>query len=386
MKKKHLLYLLAILIFCWLILKACSSPNELTKQQIITVKTEQPTNTLYFSGIIQPLKTLVVPSPTDGVVIDVLFQYGDMVKAGQRLFLIASTKFLTDYKSALMQYIKAKNDFNTSQMQLSEAAFLHKHELISDDDYKTKQASYYAAQLALAQAKDALENLLFQLNIKNIDLYKLTIADVDKITQALHLQKDSENLIILSPATGFILAANKNDDETKKIAKGEVVKQGDALAMIGDLDGLSVHIKVNELTINQLHLGQKIKVTGVAFPEDTLIGEISRIDKQGETTNGGLPVFPVTVVIPHLTEQQKKIIHIGMSAKVEVNIDEAMQIMVPVEAVFEKDGQFYVEFYDETTGKTKEIIVNTGKTTTDKVVILSGLKVGDKIVVAHPAR
>ncbi len=52
-------------------------------------------------------------------------------------------------------------------------------------------------QLALLQAKDALEILLHQLDIKDIDLYKLTIADIDKITQALHLQMNSENLRIL---------------------------------------------------------------------------------------------------------------------------------------------------------------------------------------------
>ncbi len=113
----------------------------------MTVTAKAFSNTLFYSGTIQPLKTVVIPSPVDGVVIEMPFQYGESVKAGQLLFMISSTKFLADYKAALMQYIKAKSEFNNNQTLLSEAKFLHKNELISDDDFKMKQSNYYAASI-----------------------------------------------------------------------------------------------------------------------------------------------------------------------------------------------------------------------------------------------
>lgn len=374
---------LCLLMFFVLSLQACSQKPTLPRDHIVTIESNSLSHTLFYSGVIQPLKTLVVPSPADGVVVDMPFQYGEQVKPGQLLFIISSSKFLTDYKSALMQYIKAKNDFNNGQMQLGEADFLHKNQLISEDDFKTKQSNYYAAQLALLQAKDTLENLLQQLNIKNINLYTLTITDIDKITQAMHLQMSSENLRILSPASGIILSPNKNEEESKKTNKGDVVKQGDILAVIGDMNGISVRIKVNELTINQLHVGQKVKITGIAFPNYILEGEIKRVDRQGEISGGGLPTFTVEVSVLTLTKAQQKEIHVGMSAKVEILIADESKISVPIAAVKEKNGDAFIQVYDVATQMKHEVAVKTGKTTMNSITILSGLKIGDKVVVPN---
>jgi len=368
--------LMILMMIC--LLAACSRSSNQKNENVITIESHAVSNTLFYTGTIQPLKTIVISSPADGVVVEMPFQYGESVQAGQLLFMISSSKFLTDYKSALMQYIKAKSEFNNNQMQLKESEFLHKNELISDDDYKMKKANFYAARLSLLQAKDSLENLLQQLNIKNINLYKLSIADIDKITQALHLQVSSENLKISAPAEGVALSPNKNEDEIKKVLKGDMVKQGDVLAVIGDMNGLSVRIKVNELTVNELKVGQNVTITGIAFPEYTLSGKLNRIDRQGEPSNGGVPIFMAEVVVPQLTLAQQKIIHAGMTAKVEINIDNDAQIMIPISAIIEKNGESYVQLLN---GKIKkEVLVKTGKTTSDAIAILSGLKIGDHIV------
>lgn len=371
----------AVIIVFILSLPGCSREPHSSAGRVMTIESSRVASSLYFTGTIQPLKTVVVPSPVDGVVVDMPFQYGEEVKQGQLLFRISSAKFLADYKAGLMQYIKAKSDFNTAQSQLTEGKFLHTNQLISDDDFKMKQSNYYAAQLAMVQAKDTLETLLRQLDIKNVNLYSLTISDVDKITNAMHLQVNSENLRIAAPVNGTVLSPSKSDEDSKKTMKGDGVKQGDVLALVGDMSGVNVRIKVNELTVNQLKLGQKVNITGIAFPDETLQGEITRVDRQGENTGGGLPVFSVEVSVPRLSSKQKNDIHVGMSAKVQIDLREDPQIMVPITALLEQNGESYVRAYDEKTGKTKAIAVKTGKTTPDAVAILSGLKTGDKIVV-----
>lgn len=375
----------SIITICFLALSACSQEqkNSVKKSNIISIQTNSFSNKLFYSGIIQPLRTVVITSPTDGTIVEMPFQYGEEVKNNQLLFMLSSAKFVTEYKTALMQYIKTKNDFNTAQSQLTESEFLHKNQLISDDDFKMKQSNYYAAQLALLQARDGLEILLQQLDVKGVDLYKLTIADIDKINQAMHLQMSAENLRIVSPATGIILSASKNEEENKKISKGDVVKQGDVLAVIGDMNGVSVRIKVNELTVNQLKVGQPVKITGLAFPNDVLAGKIKRVDRQGEASNGGLPTFSAEVQAIHLTKAQQDIIHVGMSAKVEIDINEPAEILVPIAAVRENNGQSFVRVVDENKKTSHEVLVKTGKTTVDSVVILSGLKTGDKILAAN---
>jgi HlyD family secretion protein len=362
-------------------LMSCSDKEKINGSHIAAVTSNEFSHTLYFAGTIQPIKTTVVTSPVDGVIVDMPFQYGEAVKTDALLFQISSAKFLTDYKTALMQYIKAKSDYTTNKTFLSEATFLHKNQLISDDDFKMKQSNYYAAQLTLLQAKDTLEILLHQLNIKDLDPYNLTIADVDKITKAMHMRMNAENLRLLSPADGIVLSPIKNETDQKKIMKGDAIKQGDVLAVIGDMNGVSVRIKVNELTVNQLKPGQKIKVTGIAFADETLQGEIVRVDRQGETSGGGFPTFNVEVSVLKLTEAQQQMIHAGMSAKVQIDIQQASQMLVPITAVNEINGESFVKQMDEQTGKTREVAIRTGKTTIDSVVVLSGLNPGDQIVV-----
>lgn len=370
-----------IFILLPLMLAACSREPKIKNGHLETISPHASSSTLFYSGSIQPLRSLVLTSPVDGTVVEMPIQYGEAVEPGNLVFMLSSAKFLTDYKSALMAYIKAKSDFNTSKVQLSEGEFLHKNLLISDDDYKMKQANYYSNRLVLLQAKDALENLLQQMDIKDIDLYNLTIADIDKIDKAMHLQKKSENLRILAPASGVLLAPAKSDDDNKKIVKGDTVKQGDVLAVIGDMGGISVRIKVNELTVNQLKVGQKIKVTGIAFPDDVLEGNISRVDRQADSSNGGIPSFVVEVAIPALTKPQQNLIHVGMSAKVEINLSDEPRMMIPVKAIVEKNGSSYVKRYDKTARKIQEVLVHTGKSTPDSVAVLAGLKAGDSIVV-----
>jgi HlyD family secretion protein len=363
-------------------LTACTEKKVIPQGRLLTVKNQTYKDTLYYSGLIKPLHTLVITSPADGAILEMPFQYGEEVSAGKLLFVLSSSKFLSDYKTALLQYIKAKSDFNTNQLLFSEAKFLHDRQLISDDEYKTKESNFYGTQLALVQAKDGLENLIHQLNLTEMDLLRLRIADIEKITQAMHLQQSSDHLKVLAPATGIILSPSKGEEENKKFNKGDLVKQGDVLALIGDMNALSVLIKVNELTINQIKVGQKVKLTGIAFSEHVLQGEITQIDKQGET-QGGSPTFNVEVAVYHLTPLEKKLIHVGMSAKVEINIEDEPQILIPINAVIEKNSHSYVERYDETKHHLQEVEIKTGRTTPDTIVILAGLKEGDKIVVPN---
>jgi multidrug efflux pump subunit AcrA (membrane-fusion protein) len=362
-------------------LLACSREPHVEGGHFVTLEPHIVANTLYYSGIIQPLNTRVITSPADSVVVEMPKQYGDVVRQGELLFSLSSSKFMSDYKSALMSYLKSKSDFNNSKTQLDEAEFLHKNELISDDDFKAKQTNYYASQLTLMQAKDVLETFIHQLNLKEDALYNLSIADVEKVNQAMHSQINADNLRILAPANGVLLASSKNEEENKRLTKGDMVKQGDVLAIIGDMSGLSLHIKVNELTVNQLKVGQKANITGIAFPEETLHGNVSRVDRQGEITNGAQPVFTVEVTVPKLTDQQQKVIHVGMTAKIEMNTESEPTIMAPITSVSEKNGESYMRVWDEKTAKVREVAVKTGKTTMDTVAILTGLKPGDKIVV-----
>ncbi len=373
------------IIILMILLYTCHHHKTPSQNQVITVSKTPNTSVLYYSGIIQPLKIHVITSPTDGVINEMSFHFGDEVTPGQPLFLISSDKFQADYKAALMEYIKAKTEFSNAQTQMREATFLHNNQLISDDDYKTKKTNYYNAQLAMLQAKDTLDKMLKQLDLHGLHVDDVKIENIEKINQLLNMQNEIQQIKIVAPTQGVILLPNKNesDGELKKINKGDQIKLGDLLAVIGDVSGLTIHINVSEFNINQLKVGQKVEVTGAAFPDLTLLGQISAINHQGEVSQGGLPTFSVEVIVPKLTKEEMDVIHMGMSAKVAIEINGQAEIAIPIKAVMQHQGETYVNVQDEKTGKIKQVVVKTGQTSLDSVVITANLVTGEKIVIPH---
>lgn len=339
------------------------------------------TQSLKFTGTIEPLSYQVIASPADGNIVQMKFQYGDLVNAGDVLFIMESSKFLQDYKTALADYIKTKNELNAKKNQFNESKFLLAHELVSKDEFKTKESEFYTAQLGFLQAQDALDVLIRKINLDQNKFHDLVIDDIQKITKALHFEKNSETLPIRTPVRGLVLTSPK-DGSNKKLLLGDSVKQGDVLVVIGNMEGLHINIQVNELTINQLKINQAVKVSGLAFPDLNLHGFVSHIDKQGENKNNGLPLFNVEIVVPKLKQAEQEKIHIGMSSEVEIDIPHKAQILIPIKNIIEKDGKAYVYVYDKVQRKKTLRLVTTGNSTSDAVAITSGIKDGEEIIVS----
>lgn len=358
-------------------LTACYRNDHKNNNAAFVVEKKSHATVLSYSGLISPIASQVVASPADGIVTNVLFQYGQSVKKGQVLFYLSSTKFIADYKSALMQYFKAKSDNNLNQSQWEEAKFLHRNQLISDDEFKMKQSNVDGSKLALMQASDLLHQFMQQFNINDIDPDKLTISDIGKITNG--------QLSITAPSDGVVLAPAKGESGIRKWQNGDAVKQGDSLALMGDLHGLSVTINVNEMIVNHLKENQKVIVSGLAFPGEALRGFIKRIDRQGEVSSNGLPVFSVDIIVPDLAAASRQSIYVGMTAKVEISTDEKTDLLIPIQAVHERAGKAFVTVRNPKTGKKSEREIQAGETTPDAVVVIAGLTKGEEIVLPDQA-
>jgi len=69
-----------------------------------------------------------------------------------------------------------------------------------------------------------------------------------------------------------------------------------------------------------------------------------------------------------------------MTSKIEIDIKKQPVIMVPIAAVFRKNGGAGVTIIDK-SGKRRVVSVVTGFTTPTQVAIVSGVKDGDRVVV-----
>lgn len=373
-----------ILLSCLFIIAGCSKSKNATpeqsEQQTLTIEKQTLSVPLYFSGTISPIDKTNVVSPVEGIVEDIFFQYGHPVKKSDVLADVVSEKMESDFHSAISDYLKASDDYTNKKRKYDGSQELHRLEFISDNEFFTDKTALEESYFSMQQSRVRLRNTLKKIDI-NEDIEKLNLRD-PKIADKLLLT--SQNRIrILAPTAGVALYPEKAGEDASKdaIYKGSEVKQGQAMLSIGDLSGLSVRIEVNEVDVNQIKPQQKVTITGPAFPGIVLHGEVSSIDAQAKSSNSSaIPTFPVTISVNQLTSEQRDIIHVGMSAKVEILLEEPDVILVPIKAVQRKGNKSLVNKKDAQSEHILETPVKTGKTTLDSIIILQGLQPGDIIV------
>ncbi len=386
-------YLSYFIIFTLMIINITACGNDTSQQQhqektkTITVKRQDYNAPLFFNGIIKPINIDNVSSPVQGVVTKMSFAYGEFVTKDQKLLTIKSEALEKKYQTALTGYIKKKESFYNLQQKFEATLGLKKEGIVSDNEYRTALSSYNDAYLGYIQARYKLRSLLEKLQINPRNIFKLTIENRSEMGKIL--RKSTNEITIKAPGTGIALrpitiGSSSDSDKSSNVMLGQAVKRRATLLSIGDTSGLTIKVKIDEINILSIIKGQKVTVTGVGFPGITLHGYVSEVSNQAsQSQSGGLPTFPITIIIPKITPREQQVINIGMSAQVKMLIDKGQAIIIPLKAVTQKNQMNFVTIVNPKTGNKKQVMVQTGSTTENGVVITNGLKAGEKILVRY---
>lgn len=363
-----------------LLLTACGGPKPHTsRQHAYEVKTEVVHKTLHFTGTVQPLHEMTLVSPIDAVVQTMKRRYGSMVHQGDVVMTLHSTELQKQFNDTLTEYLKAKDNFSMTQSKFIGTQELWDAGLISKNNYLSEQSGLTNARVSLLQARRKLSELLEKLEDKNLrQVEQLNLTDFNEVKKALatahhtiHLKAPGDGLLLYPPKT--------TDDKTARISTGSVVKQGQAVALIGDLTGISLEIDIPEIDIDKIKPGLKASVTGVAFGHRELQGKVVAVNAQASNTGGGLPSFSAVVEVDALTPEEQSFIKVGMSAAIEVHVDDLEQLLVPIAAITREQGKSTVRVLEADGREVTKTIV-TGAAQADSVVVLAGLKPKDTVV------
>lgn len=360
------------------------------KQKIKTIVAKLQSNErhYYFSGYISPISTTPVLSPVEGSIEKLNFTYGQPVSKGQVLMTIDSPKLRGALRDAIASYLSKKSSFLSEKETFNGTTALHKAGVIDQQDYQTAYNQYQNSVLSFYQEQYHLKKTLQVANIPESAIQSLTIADIDKLKQLL--DQHYSHVTITAPTAGVALfplsSANdhtesRSSDRTQ-VTAGSIVHVGQLLVSVGDLSGLSVQVLVGESSVNALHVGMPVTVTGDAFQGIQLKGEVAYVASQaqpGAASSNGQSRFAVRVMLANVPVHILRSVHVGMTAKVDIHAKSSPQIMVPIQAVDQHNGQAYLTVLKD--GKAKTISVSTGETTLDSVAITKGLAPGDQVVV-----
>src|SRR5258708_17876287 len=193
--------------------------------------------------------------------------------------------------------------------------------------------------------------------------------------ESAELEKDrkpSDQLVLRSPFDGVV-----NEVMSRP---GMNVKMGDKLVSVLDLSNLWVWAEFYENEIGLLKRGQQIDVSHPAFPNQTFHGQIAVINPSIDPAKR---TARVRIDIPNPRTQLRP----GMYANVEVKIDAAEGLTIPLQAAL-PTGERMLLFLDRGQGKLLPRYVQVGRSFTtfdgqkegSYYQVMNGFQEGDRIV------
>lgn len=369
-----------LLVLVLIGLGACSQQQSKPKKQsdsTYTVKKASLHKTLHFNGIIEPISQTSLISPVDAVVERVIHPFGETVKKGETVWVLHSAELQKQYNDSLTEYLKAKDNFLIAKAKFSGTEDLWQSGLVSKNAYLSEKSNVDTQQVNLEQSRNRLTALLKKMDSEQTEaLSNLNLAEFDKVRSALAV--NHQRITLKAPANGLVLYPPKSSDKDQVLNVGSAVKSGQVVALIGDLSGVRVSIDVPEVDIDQIHRGMKARVTGVALGKEVLEGHVVAVNGQAINSTSGLPSFGATIEVKKLTPEQMLRIRVGMSAMIDLAIDQDEALTVPIQAIHQKQGQAMVTVIEN--DKQIERPIKTGSAQQDKVVVVSGLRDGERVV------
>ena len=178
---------------------------------------------------------------------------------------------------------------------------------------------------------------------------------------------------VYSPVSGVVVS--------NPLSVGSTVTTATALLTIGSAYSLEIEALVPEREVGQLRAGLPAEVRLEAFPGEVFQAQISRLSPVVDPASR-----TKSTVLRFVREDQR--INAGMFARIKLNtrIYEGV-ISIPLEAVIENRGVPVVFVLRDSTAEPGGIAqvaireLSTGVTVDGEVEVISGLSVGDKVVV-----
>ncbi len=245
------------------------------------------------TGELEPVLKVEVKSKASGEILQLHVDSGDEVEPGTLLAEVDPRDVNNAFEQAEADLAVARERMNIAEAQLERSKDLLDVEVITAQEYESKQLEFANAQSSLVRAST------------NLELATLRRTDVT----------------IRAPMAGTILE--------KLVEAGQVIQSatqnvsgGTTLFMMANLDDMRVRTLVDETDMGQLTSGMIATVRVEAFPDRTFQGEIEKIEPQA-VVNQNVTMFPVIVLL----DNRAGLLKPGMNAEVEVLVDERQQTL-----------------------------------------------------------
>lgn len=355
------------------------------------------------TGKIEPLSKVEVKSKASGIIKYLYVDAGDRVREGQLLVELDKETLEAQLREAQAYLRAAEGSMQETESQGNTLrANLEKARLQAENkdyeflvaEHKRQQGLYAqglisksdidAAAQRMKSAEVAQKALIAEVAVRQAEIEQnarsLIKARAEVAQAQAQLERAEENLkyaSIRSPIDGVVLSRELEVGD----AVSSILQLGSNATLImtlGDVKELYVKGKVDETDIGVVRVGLPVRVTVDAYKNKIFEGKVFQIAPMG-VEKDNVTRFEVRVSILNDLELLK----VNMSANAEIILEEHPNVLLIPESalIYNEKRETSVEVPDMST-KTgrRQVAVKTGLSNGAKTELLSGLKVGDQVV------
>jgi RND family efflux transporter MFP subunit len=347
MKNKYTYCIAAFTLLLWTACKSKSDQqNAAPPPTPVNVAEVKNADALYYDryqGQVVSLNSVELRSQVAGFITGIFFKEGNVVTKGTSLYEIDRRKYVAAYEQAKANVSSANANLVKAQKDVDRYNMLLKNDAVARQTVDQATASYETSKGQVAVAQAALAS---------------SAADLSYAT-------------IKAPFTGRI--------GISLVKLGAQVTPGTTLLnTISTGNPIGVDVVINEQDIDRFYKLQK-RSTDTTFrlqlSDGTTYnktGKVFAIDRGVSNQTG-------TIKVRIQFSNEKDELKDGMSCVLQVlNDDSGNRVQIPYKAVTEQMGEFFVFVAKDTIAEQRKI--KLGPRIQSNVVVVNGLKAGEKIV------
>ncbi|MEP6834997.1 MAG: efflux RND transporter periplasmic adaptor subunit [Gemmatimonas sp.] len=317
---------------------AAQPAQQLSTADITRADTSRLAAGTLVTGTLHPADVVVVRAQLAGTLQRVRADRGTSVSRGQTLAVIEAVGVQSQAEGAKASVAAASAVLALAQKKLDGARMLHKAGAISDVDLKVAEADFASAQAQLASAT----------------------------AQSSTAGENAGRATVTAPLTGVI--------SDRRIQDGEAVRVGDELFTIVNPRELELKADIPVDEAGAVKVGQSVRFTLAAMPGQVFTGRVDRKDPVASEDTRQVGLY---LRVPNANG---KIVAGQFASGRIVSGDAKAVVVVPVGAVREGSGKFWVLRIDNGKIERRDVTVGSRDEAAGLVVVTSGLAAGDQVI------
>ncbi|NLM25463.1 MAG: efflux RND transporter periplasmic adaptor subunit [Firmicutes bacterium] len=361
---------------------------------ISPVVTKDFSETLTYHGSLAAKAQVYVIPKVPGRVEQVFVEVGDQVNQGDLLIQLETAELLLHKKQAeagvaaakaqlekaltgarpeeieqaLANLQQVKASYEATVLTVERARPLYQAGLMSSQDWDGLQAQLSVAEAQLNLAEQAVAIIKQGARKEDLAMAEAALSQAQATYDLARLSL--ENAGIKAPITGVVSQVLTE--------AGSLVGSTGPVVTIIDSSTVKLTVMASEHEVVKIQPGQIVDLQVNALPDLKIQGIVKTVAPMGDLVGG---LFPITIEIPN----RQGLLKPGMycTANLEVS-NELNALAIPSKAVIQTDS--FPQVYVIQNGKAQLVPVKLGLKTEGYAQVISGVNLGDNVVVSGQNR